>query len=510
MNDSIDAVLASMTLEQKIGQLLAIGFDGLEADPELLDLVERCGVGGVIFFARNVDSPAQVAALTNSLQSAALRAGHPGLLLAVDQEGGRVARFTEEHGFTEFPSAMALGATGQPENARLAAAAIAREMRAVGLNADFAPVLDVNNNAANPVIGTRSFGYDPQLVARFGTAFIAGLQSEDVLAFGKHFPGHGDTNKDSHFTLPTVSHDLRHLEEMEFVPFRAAVSAGVGAIMAAHINFTAVEPSGLPGSLSPKVMTGLIRAHFGYTGLLATDSLEMGALGESGYPVPLAAATAVQAGADLLLFNRDHALHRQALAEILAWVQQGRIPMERIDAAARRVLAAKRAFNMLNPLPADAAAAAQVCGSREHHELSRALADQSVRLVRQGSAPRPIADGVLLEIPEARGLAGRLGIAALATPENPTAEEIAAILAKVEARAYPAAVLPIANGHNHNPGQLNLAHSLAGKGLALVVVILQNPLDAQLAPESAAVVTVYGNNPPAFDALVKTLQEFSV
>src|SRR5688500_4227521 len=200
-------LLASMTTDQKVGQLMLIGFDGTVVNAELRRMITDYHIGGVILFARNVQSPEQVASLTNELQNLALESGHPGLFIAIDQEGGRVARLTGATGFTEFPSAMAIAATGDSENARRMAAAMAAEMRAVGINVDFAPDLDVNNNPSNPVIGTRSFSSDPAIVAEYGIAFARGLEENGVLAFGKHFPGHGDTGVDSHIDLPRVSHD---------------------------------------------------------------------------------------------------------------------------------------------------------------------------------------------------------------------------------------------------------------------------------------------------------------
>lgn len=512
MSVHTDAIISRMSLEQKIAQVMAVGFDGVEAPPELLDWVAR-GLGGVVFFARNIESPRQVANLCNQLQSAALASGSPGLMLAVDQEGGRVARLTEDHGFTEFPSAMALGATGDPENARLAARAIAREMKAAGLNADFAPVLDVNNNAANPVIGTRSFSDDPQVVADFGCAFTAGLQQEGVLAFGKHFPGHGDTAQDSHFTLPVVPHSLERLEAVEFVPFRAAVRAGVGAIMSTHINFPAVEPGGLPGTLSPRVMTGLIRGDFGFTGLLATDSLEMGALGAAGFPAPKAAAAALAAGADLLLFNHDDEMHRKALAEVTALVRDGRITVTRLENAARRVLEAKARFGMLDPLLADPDEAVRVCASPDHRRLSRALAAQALQQRQRGQAALPLRSALVIEIPGAEGLAARMGFSALPAPADPDRAAVQAIVTAVgswaaahHSSASPAAlVVPLLDAAARHPGQRALLDALQRLGLPLVAAALRGPADLAELPGDVTSLAVYGSNPPALDALASYL-----
>lgn len=262
---SADDLLAAMNLEQKIGQVMIIGFDGTTVDADLRQMIAEYHVGGVILFARNVQSPAQVAELTNELQSIARESGHPGLFVAVDQEAGRVARLTDATGFTEFPSAMALTATGNPQNARRVAAAMAAEMRAVGINVDFAPDLDVNNNPSNPVIGIRSFSSDPAKVAEYGIAFANGLQENGVLAFGKHFPGHGDTGVDSHIDLPLVPHDRTRLDQIELVPFKAAIEADLAGIMSAHVTFPAIDATpGLAATLSRPVLTGLLRNKLGY------------------------------------------------------------------------------------------------------------------------------------------------------------------------------------------------------------------------------------------------------
>lgn len=508
--------MPELTLEQKIGQVLAIGFDGTTLHAELRELITQYHLGGLVFFARNVESPAQVARLVCEAQSAARAAGLPGLLLAIDQEGGLVARLTEDKGFTEFPPAMALGATGDPEHARQAAAAIAHEMRAVGLNANFAPVLDVNSNPANPVIGVRSFSFEPGVAAQYGAAFARGLQDASVMAFGKHFPGHGNTQQDSHFDLPVVRSPREELDEVELLPFRAAIAAGLAGIMSAHISFPALDPAGLPATLSERVMTGLLRQELGFDGLLATDSLAMGALERMGYPAPVAAAAALQAGADLLLFNHGHAIHRQAFETIRAWVLDGRIPLARLDEAVRRVLAAKARFGMLEPVLPDPAAAAAQCKTPDHMALSRRLAARSICLLRDPSARVPLvegAGGLVIEIPAARGLAARLGLPAYAVPEDPDDGQIQAAVSAARATltaaadhhqpgaeatttsavvialalASPGPAAGVLHAVERGEGQVRLVKALAEAGLPLVIVALRSPFDLnELAPATSA------------------------
>jgi beta-N-acetylhexosaminidase len=307
----------------------------------------------VVLFARNVESPRQLAQLNGDLQRTVKANGDAGLIISIDQEGGRIARLRKETGFAEFPSAQSVGASSDPTGAaRQIARAMATEMKAAGINMNLAPVLDVNNNPANPVIGDRSFGADPALVAACGVAFIETLQTEGIMAVGKHFPGHGDTTVDSHVALPVVPHDRARLESVEFAPFKAAIRAGVAGIMSAHISFPAIDSTpNLAATLSRKVMTDLLRDELKFGGIRMTDSLEMGALQTSGYPVPVAAITALQAGADLLLFNCGHAMNRQAHAAIVDAARRGEIPSARLDEAVRRVLIAKERFGVLN-LPA--------------------------------------------------------------------------------------------------------------------------------------------------------------
>jgi beta-N-acetylhexosaminidase len=222
-------------------------------------------------------------------------------------------------------------------------------MKAAAINMDLAPVLDVNNNPANPVINDRSFGVDPALVAACGVAFIQTLQAEGILAVGKHFPGHGDTTVDSHIALPIVPHARARLEQIEFTPFKAAIAAGVAGIMSAHVAFPAIDPTpNRAATLSSKVMTTLLRDELKFTGIRMTDSLEMGALQTTGYPVPLAATTALQAGADMLLFNCGHALNRAAHAALVDAVTRGEIPLTRLDEAVRRILVIKNRFGVLS------------------------------------------------------------------------------------------------------------------------------------------------------------------
>jgi beta-N-acetylhexosaminidase len=497
----------TFTLEQKIGQLMVIGFDGTTVDAELRRMITEYHVGGVILFARNVQSPEQVARLTNELQTIALESEHPGLFIAIDQEGGRVARLTEGTGFTEFPSAMAIAATGEPENARRMAAAMAAEMLAVGINVDFAPDLDVNNNPANPVIGIRSFSSKPSRVAEYGIAFAQGLQENSVLSFGKHFPGHGDTGMDSHIDLPLVPHDRARLDGVELFPFKAAMRAKIAGIMSAHVTFPAIDPTpGLAATLSWPVLTGLLRDELGYSGLIATDSLEMGALASSGYPPQVGAALALAAGADLLLFNRDHAMHREAFANLVQAVKDGKVSREQLEASVRRILDAKAGFGILNPaLVADPSKAGEATATAEHLGLAMELARKSITLLKDDASLVPLKPGepiVVIETPVAQGLGAMLGATTLEIKNDPDVSAMTAAL-KLVHNAHN--VIVTTTEASLYAGQVKLVNELLTANPRIIIVSVRTPYDISTLPSVPTVLAAYGGNHPALQAIADVL-----
>ncbi|KAA8755651.1 beta-N-acetylhexosaminidase [Paenibacillus sp. UASWS1643] len=332
--------LNDLTLEQKVGQLLMCGFHSQHADEQITRLIRDYHVGGVIYFRRNVESVDQLTRLSAELQDMAAEAGALPLMISVDQEGGMVARIDKE-GMTQVPGNMALGATGNPEYTLECAQILGGELKHIGIDMNLAPVVDVNNNPLNPVIGVRSYGEHAESVAAHGVAAITGYQSQGIAATAKHFPGHGDTAVDSHLGMVTVPHDRNRLEQMELLPFRKAIEAGVDAIMTAHVMFPSIEPEPIPATLSQKVLTGLLREEMGFEGIIITDCLEMHAISKP-YGVAEAAIRAVEAGADLILVS--HTLHDQvaALEAIVEAVRTGRISEEVIHQAVERIMTWKR------------------------------------------------------------------------------------------------------------------------------------------------------------------------
>jgi len=320
-----------MTSWWQPGQLVFVGFHGTEVPRDLAALLAQGRVGGVVLFGRNIESPAQVRELSEALHRAAPPELPP--LVAIDQEGGRVQRLRAP--WTEWPPMRRLGDRDEPEATRAFADALARELCDLRIHLDFAPVVDVDTNPHNPVIGDRSFGRDPARVIRHATAIIEGLQAGGVAACAKHFPGHGDTDTDSHLRLPRVRHDLHRLREVELAPFAAAVAAGVASIMTAHVVFEAVDGR-RPATISPEVMA-LLREELRYDGVVFSDDLEMKAVADHFSPEQLVQGS-LEAGVDAFLVCSDASLRDEVLRRI------ERAPDAKLERPLARVIALKQRY----------------------------------------------------------------------------------------------------------------------------------------------------------------------
>ncbi len=340
MNMTLKKIFSNMTLEEKIGQMFMVGFNDIKAVSDIKELIEDYCVGGIIYFRRNILSLEQVSNLSNELQGLATdRKPDLPLIISTDQEGGMVNRLL---GGTHFPGNMTIGATKQPGLAKKAGRAIALQLKAVGINMDFAPVMDVNNNPLNIVIGTRSFGGDAELVAEMGVAFIKGMQEEGTIACAKHFPGHGNTAVDSHLELPVIKCSRENLEKVEIYPFKEAVKAGVDSIMTAHIYVPALESGkGIPATLSNSILTGLLRKKMGYKGVIITDCMEMKAISDN-FGTVEGSVMAIEAGADIVLISHSLDKQKAAIKETIKVVKEGRITGERINQSVLRILDLKR------------------------------------------------------------------------------------------------------------------------------------------------------------------------
>jgi beta-N-acetylhexosaminidase len=355
----------SSSSRDKIGQLFMVGFTGTSVTSDLATFIKEYKPGGVILFSRNLETVDQIVEMTNDLQRCS---PHSPLLIAVDQEGGRVSRLPK--GFTIFPPCDLLGRCNSTELAYAAAATIAKELRAVGINMNMAPVLDVNSNPDNPVIGDRAFGSTPEIVSELGWATAAGLQDHRIIACGKHFPGHGDTSVDSHKELPIVEVPRERLETVELPPFRHAVAQGVATIMTAHVLYRALDEK-LPATLSPTIITNLLRHDMRYDGLVFTDDLEMHAIIDH-FGVEDAAVRAILAGCDVVLICKDRDREVAAFAAIEQAVASGIISVERLDQSVARVARVKERY--VTPCkPAVISDAKVIVGCRTHQALLHSI-----------------------------------------------------------------------------------------------------------------------------------------
>lgn len=389
-----DSVLATMSLRQKVAQMVwpfMLG-DYAATDAaswtQLERLVTQEQVGGFIV---SVGSPLDIATKINALQ----RASRVPLLFSADFETGAgfrvrggyfVPNAIDLGGATVFPLQMALGAARDTALAYDVGRITALEGRALGIHVSFGPVLDVNNNPANPVIGARSFSEDPRLTAQLGAALVRGVQDHGMLATGKHFPGHGDTETNSHLELSTVTASRARLDSVELVPFRAAIKAGIGAIMTYHGILPALDSSGVPATLSPRVLTGLLRDSLGYGGVLITDAMDMaGVLRQFG--AAEAARRAVAAGADVLLMPSDVP---GTIDAVVGAVREGRYPESRIDSSVRRLLGWKRRFGLDRVRLVSLDSVRAIVGDTAHTAVARRVAERGVVLVKDSTRTVPL------------------------------------------------------------------------------------------------------------------------
>ena len=501
--EKMHQLIAHMSIEQKVGQLIVVGFEGTRINADIKSNISQHFVGGVTLFARNIQSPRQLARLTTDLQKLTQETEHRiPLFIATDQEGGWVARL--KTGATVLPGNMALGAAGSAELAEQAGKITAIELAAVGINLNFAPVMDVNNNPRNPVIDRRSFGEGPDLVSRLGSAYIKGLQQNGVLATTKHFPGHGDTTVDSHTDLPTVSHDVERIRAIELKPFRAAIEANVAAIMTAHIVYSALDAD-RPATLSQRILTTLLRGELGFDGLIITDDMEMKAI-DRRYRTGEAVVMAIAAGADMVLTLWTYQNQLEVFDALVSAVKSGRISEDRINQSVERILKYKTAFGVFDSEDATPLKAIELVGSAPHRRIAATIADQAITVVENQSGIMPLNTCTsplaissspllfnLLRVRYANSISARI-------PVEPNIETVLPILA----RQAETVNVVIAGISNHR--QAELIYQLGTKTKTpIIVAAFGSPYSLQRCPNVSVSLAAYDAHYESVLAAVKVM-----
>lgn len=514
--------LKTMNLDQKIGQLFQVrvqgGYTMNAADYEN---IESRHVGGIVYFAYNFNGdPAQAANLSNAFQSAAMNASGIPLLISMDQEGGRVTRIP---GGCDFPGNMGIGSSRSTDHAYQTGRVLGEEIRAVGGNMDLAPDLDVNNNAANPVIGVRSFSENPDLVSSLGIAYMNGLHSAGVIATGKHFPGHGDTNVDSHTGLPIIPltkyPDAESFTSLHCKPFQDCIASGIDCIMTAHIIVECLDPA-RPATLSPTVLTGYLRNTLGFDGVCMTDSMGMAGI-SSGYGPGPAAVMAIQAGNDLLSCL-DPSIYQAAIPAVKAAVLEGAIAESRIDQSVARILRLKRRNGIFANPYVDANAASSIVGNASHRASELSAAKAAITLVQNTGNVLPLtltpSQKILLvtvqsSVETTTDAATRFAsyinakhsnVQTIAITENPTSSSRTTV--RNAAAGADVTIIGTSRANSSaNTGQKTLVNGLIGDGRTVIVVGLREPYEFGSFPNVNAYVAAYNYRNCGFQAAADVL-----
>jgi len=524
---TVDVVLGHMTLEEKVGQLFVSRVYGSSADTSgpawvaanqkqlgvdnAAQLIARYHIGGIVYFdwAGNLRNPKQIARLSNGIQTAAMNQNTPvPEFISTDQEHGAVVRVGPPA--TQFPGSMALGATRDVALARRAGAITGKELAAIGINQDLAPVADVNVNPANPVIGVRSFGSQAPLVSELTAAQVHGMQDDGgIAATAKHFPGHGDTDVDSHTGLPVIHHTRAQWNAIDAPPFEAAIAAGVDVIMTAHISVPALDPSGLPATLSHPIVTGILRRQLGFGGVIITDSLGMAGVrqtyGDARVPV-----LALKAGVDMLV---NPPRLKLAWNAVLAAVHNGELTEHRIDKSVRRILELKQRLGLFDHPLVDVTAIPSVLGTSNHLAVAQKDANESITLVKNagGLLPTPVnGKRVLVTGWSSSGVAELAAdlrsrgatVESLWTGYAPSQSDIDAAAAAARSRGLVVVLTAYVSGDGR---QQQLIQRLVDTGTPVVTVSVREPYDVAYYTEAPVNLAAYATSAPSMRAVADAI-----
>jgi beta-N-acetylhexosaminidase len=504
---SIQSQTDDLTLEQKVGQMFLLSFYGENITFDAQDIIETWNPGGIVLFGGNINTPEQITRLTNAYQTAAMQAHDRPLFIATDQEGGWIARLRQ--GFTEWPPSSLLTATADYDLAFQAGTRMGIELSAVGINMNLAPVADLDTNVFNPIIGRRSPGSNLSALDQTLPGYIAGLQAVGVAAVTKHFPGHGDTDEDSHLTLPEIPHDLARLRQLELQPFISAIDGETGAIMMAHLWHSAIDPEPLPSSLSHNIVTGLLREELGYEGVIMTDAMDMDSI-DTRYNPGEAAVLAVQAGVDMISYGTSMGQREQiaAMQAIVDAVRRGEISESRIDESVERITRLKDRLDLFDWQPLDPATARDRIDLEGTAPLIDALFEAGVTIAFDDNDLLPVSDsnrvgivypGQRISINRECG-ALREEVQFVAVSDFP---DQAQIDAAVTLAGQVDVVLVFTRNITESPSYQTLINALPSE--KTVAVALRSPYDLTTYPDVAGYVLTYGPQPPAIPAVCGVL-----
>ena len=488
-----------MDINKKVGQLIVAGFDGFVINDHIRNLITRYNVGNVILFEKNCQSPEQVFKLVQELQELSMTHNGVPLFVTIDQENGIVNRIFD--GVTNFPGNMAQTAGATLEETEKIAEYTGNGLKALGINFNLAPSLDVNNNPKNPVIGNRSFSDSADIVAERAIYAARGYEKAGVIATAKHFPGHGDTELDSHLALPTVSHSRDRLDAAELLPFKTAIKSGIPAIMSAHIVFPALDDSGLPATLSKKILTDLLRNELGFEGVLMTDCMEMKAI-DNLYGTVKSTPIAIKAGADLICLSHTEATQIAAIEEVKTLLASDHELQARIEEACARVVALKKRYGIVDLLANSYDDALKSLYQPEYEQLADRVSKASI-VVTDGDNYLPITDKKVLVIsPDGRALTGADGLrqipnfatylatrsqncTAVKIDNAPTDEDVTKIVNQLDEFE-----IIVIGTHNalFVTEQEQLVNKIIEKNKKIILIPLRNPHDHHLFPSVKTVI----------------------
>ncbi len=501
-----------LDLRRLAGQRMAVGFDGTEINEDIRDLISNYKIGNIILFRHNIKSNGQLKKLCEDLQE--LIRYHTGqeAFITIDQEGGMITRLGQDA--ANVPGAMAIAATGRVENAFLAGKITGEQLSSVGVNFNLAPTVDVNSNWNNPVIGVRSYGDKPEEAAKYAVAMTKGLLEGGVYACAKHFPGHGDTNVDSHVGLPLINKDVSELEQCELIPFQRVIEAGIPAVMTTHILFPKIEKDNIPATMSHKIITGLLKEKLGFQGLVVSDCMEMSAI-KKYYGTVEGCLQAIGAGVDLIFISHTASVAREVSDALTMALEDGRLSRKDMEDSVRKIISCKEELRRKRkPHGFDA---------EKGREAAFDLLKQSITPVKLPAEGFPLGDNpIFIGAPAIRAtnvsnkqealqfadyLEEKLGGRGIRMSAGPDKAEINEIIKEVKNRKdVSSIVIGTYNGHLYR-GQLELIRELAGIHNHILVIALRNPYDLRELPEGVYGIAAYEYTHNSLKVIAELLQK---